>query len=215
MINGLSVSHKDGEVQNVEAKGALLSLSREEIGYTEPASTAPASVEFDINGSIQEVQMQSYTEHPEFEYARTDLPTSRPLRAKIDGTVWVVYRAYVLPGGVDHSHEVAEGYDVILTREAQTQVRSFAFQAANALNNGSAWPNIKAPRPPKAPVGLVRQDLVGFTKMKWAEADTVEAGDVVSHDNGTTRGLWRADTATTAEPAQGHSDWTLVFEVTV
>jgi hypothetical protein len=104
---------------------------------------------------------------------------------------------------------------VILTPEAQTQVRSFAFQAANALNNGSTWPNIKAPSPPKAPVGLVKQDLVGFTKMKWAEADTVEAGDVLSHDNSATRGLWKADVDTTAEPAQGHSDWTLVFEITV
>jgi len=215
MINGLSVSHKDGEVQTVEAKGALLSLPRGEIGYTESASTAPASVEFDINGSILEAQMQSYTEYPEFEYARTDLPTSRPLRAKVEDQEWIIYRVSALPSGVDSSYEVEEGYDVILTIEAQTQVRSFAFQAANALNNGSAWSDIKAPRPPKAPVDLVEQDLVGFTKMKWAEADTVEAGDVLSHDNGTMRGLWKAKADTTAEPTKDSSDWTLVFEITV
>jgi hypothetical protein len=159
--------------------------------------------------------MNEHSEYSSVSVAEAPLPTVRPVRVSVQSVTKHIYRASTLPDGVHRSHEVGEAYDLILTPEVQTQVRSFAFQAANALNNGSAWSDIKAPRPPKAPVGLVKQDLVGFTKMKWAEADTVEAGDVLSHDNGTKRGLWRAQTATTAEPTKDSADWTLVFEVTV
>lgn len=201
--------------QTVEAQGFYLSLRGGVIGYAEKQSTAPSSVDITINGVTQNVSMGEHPDYPTVSVGEVSLPTPRPVKATLQDVTEHIYRAFTVLDGVDRSHEVGEGYDVILTPEAQTQVRSFSFQAANALNNGSAWPNIKAPSPPKAPVGLVKQDLVGFTKMKWAEADTVEAGNVVSHDNGTTRGLWRADTPTTAEPTKDSTDWTLVFEITV
>jgi hypothetical protein len=201
--------------QTVEAEGFYLSLRGGVIGYAEKESTAPSSVDITINGVTQNVSMGEHPDYPTISVGEVSLPTSRPVKATVQGVTEHIYRASMLPDGVDRSHEVGGGYDVILTPEAQTQVRSFAFQAANALNNGSKWPNIKGPRPPKAPVDLVKQDLLGFTKMKWAEPDTVEAGDVLSHDNSATRGLWKADVDTTSEPTKDSSDWTLVFELTV
>jgi hypothetical protein len=208
-------NERDGEVVSVRPKGEYLILRAGVVGYSEDTDTAPGSVEITTNGAVQSVAVSEHPDYPSVSVGEATLPTERPLGVSVQGKSWVVYRTSELPSSVDQSHEVGEGYDAILTTEAQTQVRSFAFQAANALNNGSAWPNIKAPRPPKAPVGLVKQDLVGFTKMKWAEADTVEAGDILSHDNSATRGLWKADVDTTAEPTKDSSDWTLVFEVTV
>lgn len=108
---------------------------------------------------------------------------------------------------------------VTLTEDMALRVRNFAASAADALNGGSAWSDLTAIQPDNLPLMLVKQDLVDTVKMTYTErmsgAGSVPQGFVVSHDNGTTRGLWKADVDTTAEPAQGHSDWTLVFEITV
>lgn len=104
---------------------------------------------------------------------------------------------------------------VTLTREVLARVRGFSGTAATALNGGSAWGDIKAIRPEGVSLTLVKQDLVANVKKKWSEMDTVPQGFVVSHDSGTTRGLWRAQTDTTAEPTKDHADWSLVFEITV
>lgn len=108
---------------------------------------------------------------------------------------------------------------VTLTEDMGLRVRNFAASAADALNGGSAWSDLTAIQPDNLPLTLVKQDLVDNVKMTYSErmneAGSVPQGFVVAHDNNTTKGLWRADVDTTAEPAQGHSDWTLVFEVTV
>jgi len=108
---------------------------------------------------------------------------------------------------------------VTLTNDMALRVRNFAATAADALNGGSAWSDLTAIQPENLPLTLVKQDLVDTVKMTYTErlnqAGSVPQGLVVAHDNSATKGLWRADVDTTAEPAQGHSDWTLVFEVTV
>jgi hypothetical protein len=108
---------------------------------------------------------------------------------------------------------------VTITEDMALRVRNFAASAADALNGGSAWSDLTAIQPDTLPLTLVKQDLVDTVKMTYSErmnaAGSVPQGFVVAHDNNTTKGLWRADVDTTAEPAQGHSDWTLIFEVTV
>jgi hypothetical protein len=108
---------------------------------------------------------------------------------------------------------------VTLTEDMALRVRNFAAAAADALNGGSAWSDLTAIQPDNLPLMLVKQDLVDTVKMTYTErineAESVPRGFVVSHDNGTTRGLWRADADTTAEPTKDSSGWTLVFEITV
>jgi len=108
---------------------------------------------------------------------------------------------------------------VTLTEDMALRVRNFAASAADALNGGSAWSDLTAIQPDNLPLTLVKQDLVDTVKMTYSErmnaAGSVPQGFVVAHDNATTKGLWRADADTTAEPTKASSDWTLVFEVTV
>jgi hypothetical protein len=104
---------------------------------------------------------------------------------------------------------------VTLTEDMALRVRNFAASAADALNGGSAWSDLTAIQPNNLPLTLVKQDLVDTVKKKFSEMKSVPQGFVVAHDNGTTNGLWRAQTATTAEPTKDSADWTLVFEVTV
>jgi hypothetical protein len=108
---------------------------------------------------------------------------------------------------------------VTLTTDMALRVRNFAASAADALNGGSAWSDLTAIQPDNLPLTLVKQDLVNNVKMTYSErmneGGSVEQGFVVAHDNTTTKGLWRADAATTAEPTKDSADWTLVFEVTV
>ena len=108
---------------------------------------------------------------------------------------------------------------VTLTDDMALRVRNFAATAAGELNSGTPWANMVAIQPEGLPLTLVKQDLVYNVKLTYNQVmnqeGSITSGDVAAHDNGTTKGLWRADTATTAEPAQGHSDWTLVFEITV
>jgi len=108
---------------------------------------------------------------------------------------------------------------VTLMQDMSLRVRNFAASAADALNGGSAWSDLTAIKPENLPLTLVKQDLVDTVKMTYTErmngAGSVPQGFVVAHDNGTTKGLWRADTDTTAEPTKDSSDWTLVFEITV
>jgi hypothetical protein len=106
---------------------------------------------------------------------------------------------------------------VTITDEMLLRVRSFAASAADALNGGSAWSDLTAIKPDSLPLTLVKQDLTDTVKKKYTEfdPDPVPQGFIVAHNNGTTDGLWQAQAETTAEPEEGHSDWTLVFEVTV
>jgi hypothetical protein len=109
--------------------------------------------------------------------------------------------------------------EVTLKADMALRVRNFAASAADALNGGSAWSDLTAIQPDNLPLTLVKQDLVNNVKMTYSErmneGGSVEQGFVVAHDNTTTKGLWRADAATTAEPTKDSSDWTLVFEVTL
>lgn len=102
--------------------------------------------------------------------------------------------------------------------EHTQKIRNHSHKAANSLNIGSQWQDVRATSPPGVSVEEIKFDLVENTKMTFSEKvdrdGSVSKGFVVSHDNGSTKGLWRADADTTAEPAQGHADWTLVFEVT-
>jgi len=99
------------------------------------------------------------------------------------------------------------------------ELRSFAASAADALNGGSAWSDLTAIQPDNLPLTLVKQDLVDKVKMTYTErmngTGSVPQGFVVAHDNNTTKGLWRADADTTAEPTKDSADWTPVFEITV
>jgi hypothetical protein len=106
---------------------------------------------------------------------------------------------------------------VTLTDDMFMRMRSFSASAADALNGGSAWADLTAIKPDSLPLTLVEQDLVDTVKKKYSEFDPnpVPQGFVVAHDNGTTKGLWRAEVDTTAEPTKDSADWTLVFEVTV
>jgi hypothetical protein len=108
---------------------------------------------------------------------------------------------------------------VMLTDDMALRVRNFAASAADALNGGSAWSALTAIRPDSLPLTLVKQDLVDTVKMTYTErlnqAGSVPQGFVVAHDNSATKGLWRADVDTTAEPTKDSAEWTLVFEVTV
>jgi hypothetical protein len=104
---------------------------------------------------------------------------------------------------------------VTLNRDMALRVRNFAASAADALNGGSAWSDLTAIQPDNLPLTLVKQDLADTVKKKFSEMSSVAQGFVVSHDNSATKGLWRADADTTAEPTKDSADWTLVFEVTV
>jgi len=103
--------------------------------------------------------------------------------------------------------------DVTLTDQMLMQLRGFAASAADAFNGGSAWADLKAIKPDVITLALVKQDLVNTVKKKYSEMNTVPSGFVVSYDNGTAKGLWKAQTDTTTEPTKDSSDWTLIFEI--
>jgi hypothetical protein len=108
---------------------------------------------------------------------------------------------------------------VTLAQDMALRVRNFAATAAGELNSGTPWTNMTAIQPEGLPLTLVKQDLVDNVKLTYNQGMNQEggitSGDVVAHDNATTKGLWRADVDTTAEPTKDSSDWTLVFEITV
>jgi len=121
-----------------------------------------------------------------------------------------------LPADVQGFEDNGDGTaTVTLTDDMALRVRNFAASAADALNGGSAWSDLTAIQPDGLPITLIKQDLVDTVKKKFSEMSSVPQGFVVSHDNSTTKGLWRADVDTTAEPTIASSDWTLVFELTV
>jgi hypothetical protein len=137
------------------------------------------------------------------------------LAVKGDGSKSDPYRVDVENNGWTRNGDGTAA--VTLTTDMALRVRNFAASAADALNGGSEWGDLTAIQPEGLPLTIVKQDLVDTVKKKWSEfdPDPVPAGFVVSHDNGTTRGLWKATTDTTAEPAEGSADWTLIFEITV
>lgn len=108
---------------------------------------------------------------------------------------------------------------VTLTGDMALRVRNFAATAAGELNSGTPWQNMTAIQPDNLPLTLVKQDLVDNVKLTYDQVMNQEgsmtSGDVVAHDNGSTRGLWKAQADTTAEPTKTHPDWTLVFEIAV
>jgi hypothetical protein len=208
---------QDGEIisENIQAVGVYLSLRDGVVGYSEAADSAPSSVEITLNGTVETVSMNEYPNAPSIDVAELSLPTERPVKASVQGVTEHVYRASMLLDGVDRSHEVGGGYDVILTDEAHLRMRQHSSSLANAFNAGAAWSDIQAIIPGSVSNRVIKQDLVGFVKKRFSEMGTVPQGFVVSHDTGTTRGLWRADVDTTAEPTKDSADWTLVFEITV
>jgi hypothetical protein len=129
-------------------------------------------------------------------------------------------RRLAISRGVESWTDNGDGTaSVTLTEDMALRVRNFGASAADALNGGSAWSDLTAIQPDTLPLTLVKQDLVDTVKMTYTErmneAGSVPQGFVVAHDNNTTKGLWRAQTDTTAEPTKGHADWSLVFEITV
>jgi len=61
--------------------------------------------------------------------------------------------------------------------------------------------------------GKLHEQKLFEVKKKWANVPKpLPAGVIVAHDNGTTKGLWRTDTETSAEPATDSADWTLLYE---
>jgi len=61
--------------------------------------------------------------------------------------------------------------------------------------------------------GKLHEQKLFEVKKKWANVPKpLPAGAIVAHDNGTTKGLWRTDTDTSAEPATDSADWTLLYE---
>jgi len=114
---------------------------------------------------------------------------------------------------------------VTLTDKAVRRVKAEAIQMATNLNVGTSWSTIKTVVGPSNPTihkQMLAKNLSGDTypiKKSWANATLpVDPSDpnqvsVFSHDNGTTRGLWRATAQTDAEPSQDSADWTLIFEV--
>jgi len=104
---------------------------------------------------------------------------------------------------------------VTLPDDLRREVRQIARAAAIALRIGVPWTVHKSTELDDEPVALVKQDLVNNgVKQTWASADTpYSQGTVVSHDSGSTAGLWKATTGTSAEPSTSSDDWSLVFEV--
>lgn len=104
---------------------------------------------------------------------------------------------------------------VTLPDDLRREVRQIARAAAIALRIGVPWDTHRSTELEDEPVALVKQDLVrNGVKETWASGNTPYAQDrVVSHDTGSTAGLWRATTGTSAEPSTSSADWTLVFEV--
>jgi hypothetical protein len=104
---------------------------------------------------------------------------------------------------------------VKLPDDLRREVRQIARAAAIALRIGVPWETHRSTELDDEPVALVKQDLVRHgVKQTWASADTpYSQGTVVSHDNGTTAGLWKATTGTSAEPSTSSDNWSLVFEV--
>lgn len=193
------------------AVGVYLSLKDGVVGYSEASSSAPPSVDISINGSVTTAGLSVHPNAESIDAAETSLPTVRPVKVSVQGVTEYIYRASTLPDGVDRSHEVNGDYDVILTEEAHLRMRQHSSSLANAFNAGASWSDIQAIIPDSVSERIIKQDLVGFVKKQWSEMDAVPTGFVVSHDNG----LWRAQTDTTAEPTTDHTDWSLVFEVTV
>jgi hypothetical protein len=61
--------------------------------------------------------------------------------------------------------------------------------------------------------GKLHEQKLFEVKKKWANVPKpLPAGVIVAHDNGTTKGLWRTDTETSADPATDSADWTLLYE---
>jgi len=108
---------------------------------------------------------------------------------------------------------------VTLTEDMALRIRNFAATAAGELNSGTPWANMTAIKPEGLPLTLVKQDLVDNVKLTYAQVMSQESGitsgDVVAHDNGSVKGMWRAAVDTTAEPTKDSPDWTLVFEIEV
>lgn len=200
----------------IHAAGGYLSLSHSVVGYSEPSTTAQSSVDITLNDSVHSVSMRDHSHYPSISVAEMELPAYRPLRVVAGEITECVYRmSELVEVQVDRSHAVDGDYDVILTNDAHLRLRQHSSSFANAFNAGASWSDVQAIIPDSVSVQIIKQDLIGYVKRKWGEMDTVPQGYVVSHDNGTTRGLWRAQTDTTAEPTKGHADWSLVFEITV
>jgi hypothetical protein len=104
---------------------------------------------------------------------------------------------------------------VTLPADLRREVRQIARAAAIALRIGVPWEVHRSTELDDEPVALVKQDLVNKgVKETWASENApFEQGRVVSHDTGSTAGLWRATTGTSAEPSTTSDDWSLVFEV--
>jgi hypothetical protein len=104
---------------------------------------------------------------------------------------------------------------VELPDDLRREVRQSARAAAIALRIGVPWDTHRSTELEDEPVALVKQDLVhNSVKEAWAsERAPFEQGRVVSHDTGSTAGLWKATTGTSAEPSTSSADWNLVFEV--
>jgi hypothetical protein len=104
---------------------------------------------------------------------------------------------------------------VQLPDDLRREVRQIARAAAIALRIGVPWDVHRSTELEDEPVALVKQDLVrNGVKETWASTRApYSQGRVVSHDTGSTAGLWKATTGTSAEPSTSSADWTLVFEV--
>ena len=105
-------------------------------------------------------------------------------------------------------------------QKKRREIKNAAATAATALNAGSPWSDVEAtfdsdPRAPKIKEALAAGlGSDGPVKKGYSEfTDPVPAKFVVSHDNGTTVGVWRADVDTSTEPTKDSSEWTLLFEV--
>jgi hypothetical protein len=104
---------------------------------------------------------------------------------------------------------------VTLPDDLRREVRQIARAAAIALRIGVPWDVHRSTELEDEPVALVKQDLVrNGVKETWTSGNApFEQGRVVSHDTGSTAGLWKATTGTSAEPSTSSDDWSLVFEV--
>jgi hypothetical protein len=104
---------------------------------------------------------------------------------------------------------------VTLPDDLRRELRQIARVAAIALRIGVPWDVHRSTELEDEPVALVKQDLVrNGVKETWASTRApYSQGRVVSHDTGSTAGLWKATTGTSAEPSTSSADWTLVFEV--
>jgi hypothetical protein len=122
-----------------------------------------------------------------------------------------------LPTWVERWSPISETADTVTVEIKGTQPSVWAIQMADLLNDDYVeWSNVTESSP--VLIGPVLKQALYAVKKGYSQApDPVPQGYYLSYDNGTDKGLWRAEADVTKdgsnEPDSGSNDWQLVYSL--